>query len=382
MAKLLYYVPEDYGFVSHRFQLAKKMLSLGHEVIVVTRVNEHAEVITSAGFILVELGNSTNKRHSNILRNYVKPEVSYRDIQHDIVHHFSLRMVIMGTMAAKLNGNIRIINAITGLGSIFLSDQLRYRLIKVFIINLLRKLLPKTFVTTQNRDDYRFIEKLSIPKIDLHLILGTGVDVNHYCPVKKHNKAPIVMLPSRMLLHKGIVEFVGAARSLRKKSLNCRFVLVGDSDDSNHSSIGKEQLFLWQEEGWIEWWGHEQDMSKVLAKADIVCLPTYGEGLPKSLLEAASSGIAIVATDVPGCREIVEHGVNGFLVPAKDSESLSLALEQLISDTELQQSMGQKSREKIMASMSSDIVINKTVDLYSECFPKKFKSEKNSNLKL
>ena len=157
-------------------------------------------------------------------------------------------------------------------------------------------------------------------------------------------------------------------------------MLVGDSDDSNPSSIGKEQLFLWQEEGWIEWWGHEQDMSKALAKADIVCLPTYREGLPKSLLEAASSGIAIVATDVPGCREIVEHGVNGFLVAAKDSDGLSLALEQLISDRELRQKMGQKSREKILASMSSDIVINKTVDLYSDCFPNKFQSEKNSNL--
>ena len=336
MAKLLYYVPEDYGFVSHRFQLAKKMLSLGHEVIVVTRVNEHAEVITSAGFMLVELGNATNKRHSNILRNFLKLIMIYRDVQPDIVHHFSLRMVIMGTMAAKLNGNIRIINAITGLGSIFLSDQLRYRLIKVFVINLLRKLLPKTFVTTQNRDDYRFIEKLSIPKIDLHLILGTGVDINHYYPVKKHNKVPIVMLPSRMLLHKGIVEFVGAARSLRKKFLNCRFVLVGDSDDSNHSSIGKEQLFSWQEEGWIEWWGHKQNMPEVLKLAHIVALPSYREGLPKVLLEAASIGRALVTTNVPGCREIVRDGVNGFLVQVKESKCLAEAIQKLILNLKIQ----------------------------------------------
>tara|TARA_B000000460_G_C21533782_1_gene402153 strand:+ start:1611 stop:2759 length:1149 start_codon:yes stop_codon:yes gene_type:complete len=380
MAKLLYYVPEDYGFVSHRFQLAQKMLSMGHEVIVVTKVNEHAEAIASAGFKLVELGNATNKRHSNILRNFLKLILIYRDIQPDIVHHFSLRMIIMGTMAAKLNGNIRIINTITGLGSIFIYDHFRYRLIKFFVIKFLRKLLPKTYVTVQNRDDYHFIEKLSIPKINLHLILGTGVDVNRYYPVKKYNKVPIVILPSRMLWHKGIQEFVAAARSLQKKSLNCRFVLVGDSDDSNPSSIGKEQLFLWQEEGCIEWWGHEEDMLNALAKADIVCLPTYREGLPKSLLEAASSGIAIVATDVPGCREIVEHGVNGFLVPAKNSDGLSLALEQLISDRELRQKMGRKSREKILASLSSDIVINKTVDLYSDCFPNKFQSEKNSNL--
>jgi len=364
MKKILFVVPEDYGFVSHRMLLARKMISLGWKVVVSTRVNQHADTIRESGVELLTIGSTQDKRHSSSIKTIAKLINIYRHERPDIVHHFTIRMVILGSIAAKFVKSQAVVNTITGLGSAFIYNGIKYRVIRCVVSAVLRILLPSSIITVQNHDDYKFIKKLGISEEKIHLILGSGVDVARYSPVKKNNQIPLVILPSRMLWVKGVGEFVEAARVLKNQSIKCRCILVGDNDDDNPASISNKQLSYWQDEGIVEWWGHSDDMEGVLSKADIICLPSYREGLPKSLLEAAASGLPIITTDVPGCREVVEHKVNGFLVPPQDYENLVRTLKVLIEDKKIRLKMGKMGRKKALSELSSAIIDHQKIDLY------------------
>ena len=364
MSKILYLVPEDYGFISHRLELAIDCQKLGHEIIVVTRCSEYANAILKNNFKLIEINQKKNERHSNLIKNLLNLISIYRSEKPDIVHHFTLRMIILGTIAAKFSNKTKIINTITGLGSAFIYETYKYKVIRKIISIILRFLLPGSLVTVQNNDDYNYVKNLGVHSNSISLILGSGVDTKKYFPVNKTNLIPLVVLPSRMLWVKGVNEFVIAAKLLLDDGIICRFALVGDKDENNPSSVSEQTLLSWEKDEHIEWWGHHKDMISVLGKADIVCLPTYREGLPKSLLEAASAAIPIVTTNVPGCREVVEDGYNGLLVPPKDPKQLSIALKKLITSKDLRDTMGANGRKKILDSLSSKIVIAKTIELY------------------
>ena len=174
------------------------------------------------------------------------------------------------------------------------------------------------------------------------------------------------MLLSRMLYDKGIVEFVEAARLLREKGQKARFVLVGNPDLENRGSVSLTKLEEWQRDGLVEWWGHSDDVAGCYNQAAIACLPSYREGLPKSLLEAAACGLPIVTTDVPGCREVVNHEDNGLLVPVKNSIALAEALRDLLKNSELRQKMGKRSREIVEKKFDVKIVIDATLSVYRE----------------
>jgi len=179
----------------------------------------------------------------------------------------------------------------------------------------------------QNPDDVRLFVSLGLAREDsIRLIRGSGVDTQRYAPALEPDGAPLVVLPARMLWDKGVGEFVAAARELRSCGVDARFALVGDADMENPASIPRRQLKEWTDEGVVEWWGQRDDMPNVFCQSALVCLPSYREGLPKALLEAASCGRAIVTSDVPGCREIVCHGDNGLLVPGRDAAALAAFL--------------------------------------------------------
>jgi glycosyltransferase involved in cell wall biosynthesis len=185
-----------------------------------------------------------------------------------------------------------------------------------------------------------------------------------YAPVPEPEGVPIVVLPARMLWDKGVREFVEAAALLRQRGVSARFVLVGDPDGENPASVPEAQLADWQRQGVVECWGRREDIPQVLARSNIVCLPSYREGLPKSLLEAASSGRAIVTTDVPGCREVVRDGDNGILVEARNSKALADGLQRLLVDPVLRQRMGQRGRERVMSEFSQEIVVSRVMSVY------------------
>ncbi len=199
------------------------------------------------------------------------------------------------------------------------------------------------------------------------LIRGSGVDIQHFSPQPEPPGIPLVVLPARMLWDKGVGEFVAAARTLQAKGLRARFALVGDSDNENPASVPASQLRAWENEGVIEWWGWKENMDEVYAQAAIVCLPSYREGVPKTLIEAAACGRPIVTSDVPGCREVVRHGENGLLVPARDAGALAEALTDLLQSPNTRSEMGIRSRAIAEKEFSMELVISQTFAFYQSC---------------
>jgi len=367
--KILYLVAEDWYFCSHRLQLACAVRKEGYEVVVATRVTSHGDEITRHGLKLIPIG--MRRRGLNPLyelSSLLELIRIYRRECPDIVHHVALKPVIYGSLAASITGVPAKINALAGLGYIFSSDSIKARILRPIVRLMFRGLLnrPNSQVILQNPDDMGVLLQERIIRAECaRLIRGAGVDLHTFSVTPESDDIPIVLLASRMLWDKGVGEFVEAAHHLRNQGVIARFVLVGEGDPDNPGSIPDTQLQQWQEEGAVEWWGREKDMADVMRQAHVVCLPSYREGLPKVLLEAAASGRPIVTSDAPGCREIVKHGENGSLVPVKQSKSLADALEHLISDPHLRQQMGKRGREIVESEFSSDQVIKETLALYS-----------------
>jgi glycosyltransferase involved in cell wall biosynthesis len=199
------------------------------------------------------------------------------------------------------------------------------------------------------------------------MIRSAGVDIRKFTPRPESKGSPLVILPARLLWDKGVGEFVTAARQLRAAGLRARFALVGDNDDGNPASVHVVQLQDWQKENVIEWWGWKENMADVYAQAAIVCLPSYREGVPITLIEAAACGRPIVTSDVPGCREVVRHGENGLLVPARDAGALAEALKKLLLSPNTRSEMGRRGRIIAERDFSIDFVISQTFSVYQSC---------------
>jgi len=224
---------------------------------------------------------------------------------------------------------------------------------------------PNSKVIFQNSDDQHYMIEQGICHADATvLIRGSGVDIHQFRPAKKPAKTLKIIMAGRLLWHKGVGDFVEAARILRDKS-NLTFVVVGEVDHGNPTTVSEQQLQHWKAEGLIEWWRWRDDMPAVLAKAQIVCLPSfYGEGVPKILIEAAACGKAIITTDIPGCREIVQHDVNGLLVSPQQPVELASAILQLSKDSDARQRYGQNGRELVEREFSLERVVNETMTVY------------------
>jgi glycosyltransferase involved in cell wall biosynthesis len=370
MKTIVYFVSEDWYFCSHRLSIARKALAEGFKVVVVTRVSKHRDVIKSEGF---ELAPIEIKRGSFNLflefKTLITIYLYYKKYKPDIVHHVAIKPVIYGTLVARLIGSIKVVNAMAGLGFIFISNKKRVKLLRFFVHQLFRFLFnnKNSQLILQNKDDLGYFLKNKLVNNDnVTIVRGSGVDIKKFIPADESTGVPIVMLASRMLWDKGVGEFVNAAKILKQKGIRVRFVLVGDSDPENPASISNTQLSEWHELGIVEWWGERGNMHEMLTQAHIVCLPSYREGLPKVLLEAASCGRPIIATDVPGCREIVRDGENGILVPLKDPDLLASAIKELINNPEKRKSMGKNGRRLVEREFSEGIVVSQTLKVYQE----------------
>lgn len=369
--KLLYFVTEDWYFYSHRLALAEAAARNGFNVAVVTRVSRHKDRITARGIrvIPVSLRRSGINPFQELHFIWTLYRI-YRLEKPDIVHHVAMKPVLEGTVAAYMAGVPSIINAVAGLGYIFSASSPKARLLKLIIAPALKTLLrsKRCNVIVQNNDDMNELTKRSIAiNTRTTLIRGSGVDTNIFMPTVRKNDVPIVLLASRMLWAKGVGEFVELARLSKQRNVAARFILAGEPDPENHDSVSSSELESWHENGDVEWWGRKDSMQDVFCLVDIVCLPTtYGEGVPKVLIEAAACGLPIVTTDVPGCREIVQHGNNGFLVPPGDNEALYDAVKSLLDDSVLRSEMGIRGRALVMSGFSIEHVINKTMNLYRQ----------------
>jgi len=366
MAKLLFVVTEDWYFVSHRLPLAIAALNQGYEVVVAAREGKSADVIRGAGIRLAPL--QLSRRMGNPLAEVLMLWHLYRQERPDLVHHVALKPVMFGALARLLAGVPAQVNAVAGLGWLFTTSRRLVRLIRPLIRRILAALLdrPSSITIVQNPEDFAVLNNAGIRKQRLCLIPGAGVDTVSFHPAPVPEGQVCIMLVSRMLRDKGVGEFVEAASILAGKGVKARFILVGDPDSANPASIPESVLRDWHGKNGVEWWGRREDMAKVWQSAHIACLPSYREGMPKSLLEASACGLPIVTTDVPGCRDVVNDGVEGLLVPARDAAALAAAIGWLIDDAQERSRMGENSRARAIGEFSQEKIIARTLAVYGE----------------
>lgn len=376
---ILFFVTEDWYFLSHRLPLALEALSRGWDVHVLTKVNPQTPDISDYGIVVhpLDLNRSGLNPISDIKAIFDIQRV-YRLVQPDIVHHVALKPVIYGTFAARTTSKTRIVNALAGLGFVFSGQSKKARSLRVMVRQQLRYALTRQGASAivQNPDDAAVLARID-PRIvkQTRLIRGSGVDTEVFHPrpeIKNNTNTVVFALPARLNEDKGVSNFVGMARRLSTfPGARLRFALIGRPDPSNPSAVTETQLQAWEREGVVELWGHQKDMVAALHQVDVVVLPsTYGEGLPKSLLEAASCAIPVITTDTVGCREAVAHGETGLLVRPNDEVALDDAARLVAGDEDLRRVMGQAGREYVIKHFAIERVVEATFHVYGELLAK------------
>jgi glycosyltransferase involved in cell wall biosynthesis len=345
--RLLFIVNVDWFFLSHRLPLAIAARDAGFEVHVATALTGPAEAIERHGLKLHAL---TMDRRSagpmDALALLLAMRALMRQLQPQVVHLVTIKPVLLGGLAARWCGIPVVVAAISGLGFVFTAQGALAHARRLIVGWLYRLALarPGVHVIFQNTADQALLQRhAGIRAEQSVLIRGSGVDLSLWREQPQPPGPPVVLLASRLLKDKGVREFVVAARRLHGHA-GARFVLVGDVDTGNPTSIAPGQLAQWVGEGAVEWWGHRSDMRAVLASAHIVVLPSYREGLPKVLIEAAACGRAVVTTDVPGCRDAILPDDTGLLVAPRDASALVTAIRQLLDDPARRNAMGHAGR--------------------------------------
>ena len=368
--KIIMLANTDWYLYNFRLSLARELRAQGHQILLLSPPGTFQKFIQEDGFEWMPF--PISRQGVNPFREVyalIRLVHLYRQLQPDIVHHFTVKPVIYGSLAAHVLGIKRIINSITGLGHLFIDPGFITQVLQGVTKSLYRASLRDTQVIFENPEDRDiFIQKRLVKAEQAHLILGTGVDVKKFQPSDKSEHTPVVLFSSRMLITKGLLEYMEAVRILKQAGLKARFALAGTTDPGNPASLSTRKIESWKESGLVEWWGWQEDMPATLAQADIFCLPSYREGVPNALLEACACGLPIVTTDVPGCRDVVTHGVNGLLVPARNAVKLAQALEILLNDPQLRQMMGMAGRVVAINKFSLTKVNAETLAIYKIFF--------------
>ena len=369
--RLLLLLNDEKYFQVHRLDHARAAKAAGMEVLVATHLETDGRWIEKEGFQYLPSPFVKGIRHPlKDLSAVVRLARLYRRAKPDIVHHFAMKPILYGSWAARLAGVHAVTNTFAGLGTIYAKNGLITRVLRAGVTAGLRSALAirNSRVLFENQADReRMVQAKVVQSERTAVVGGTGVDVEKFRPKAEAEGVPVVLLACRMLWDKGVGDFVQAARFLKEQEVPARFVLVGTPDPDNPSSISKGQLLSWQRDGAIEWWGYRDDMPDVLASSHIVALPTfYGEGLPRILLEAAACGKPIIATNIPGCAEVVRSGSNGLLIPPKHPHALAEAMKALIQNPSLRRTMGEKGRDIVMREFSVPSVSGQVLAIYRE----------------
>jgi len=293
----------------------------------------------------------------------------YRRVRPTLVHLITIKPVLYGGIAARLAGIKSVVSAVSGLGTVFLADSAVARIRRGLVTRLYRAAFKQKHLAVifQNPDDRDALLGLNALKYEqARMIRGSGVGLADYPYVPEPEGKTVVVMAARLLRDKGVFEFVDAARLLQERGLSVEMRLVGSPDPGNTTSVTQQELDQWESEGHVELLGYRKDIAAQYAVANIVCLPSYREGLPKSLVEAAACGRAVVTTDVPGCRDAITPGLTGLLVPVKDSVALADAIQSLIKDPEMRNSMGQAGRALAEEAFTIEKIVEQHMDIYRD----------------
>jgi glycosyltransferase involved in cell wall biosynthesis len=365
--RLLYVVSEDYAFLLHRLPMARAAREAGFEVHVATNVNKRASEIEAEGFVLHPI---------RFRRGGLSPFVAVPtalairrivgEVKPDVVHHVGLQCCVLGSLAA-LGNDVPLVNAVTGLGYIFTSVNWRTRLLRQGIVWLLPLLLNRTssFVLVQNPDDRAALLGVGVKQVRMTLIPGSGIDTDTLQPLPEPQGTITFGFAGRLLADKGVRAIVAAHQILRDRGYSYNLLIAGNPDPVNPASIALSEVQQWAQTPGFTWLGHIDDIASFWRSCHVAVLPSHREGLPVSLLEAAACGRPLVATDAPGCREIVRDRETGLTVPIENPIALAEALARLAQSSELRARYGAAARQLVVDKLSAKIIGSSIVALYN-----------------
>ncbi len=367
LPKILLVANTDWYLYNYRLSLAKYLRQRAFEVILVSPTGRYVPLIQAEGFTWLNwpVGRRSVSPWSEALAIARLLHI-YRQYKPGLVHHFTIKPVLYGSLAAWLSGVPAVVNAITGLGYLFLNDRWLTRMVRSWVLLAYRWLLnrPNTAVIFENEANREQFIRAGLMGADRSwLIEGVGVDVERFSPTPEPEGVPVVLFPARLLREKGIYTLVEAARLLKPRC-SVKFRLAGEVDEGNPGSVRPAEVQQWMEEGLVEWLGWQADMPAVYAQSHLVVLPSWGEGIPTALLEAGACARPVVATDVAGCRDVVVDGFNGLLVPPQDAVALAAAIERLVSDPTLRATLGVAGRERVLQHFTDETINQKTFEVY------------------
>ena len=371
--KFVLFANTDWYLYNFRRNLALSLRDAGHDVLLISPPGPYGGKLRALGLRWQPL--PMDRRSLNPLREAAllwHLWGLFRRERPDLVHGFTIKCAVYGSLAARLAGVPARVNAVAGMGYVFTSNDTRARLLRPVVRILLRLALGGrgARLILQNPEDVALFERAGlVDAAQVRLIAGSGVDCARFAPCEgvRENGAPLrVLLPARLLWDKGIAEFIAAARQLQAQGRAIDFLLAGDPDPGNPAAVPEAELHGWVEEGIVEWLGHVDDMPALFASVDMVVLPSYREGLPKGLIEAAACALPLVTCDVPGCRDVVTDGIDGLLVPPRDANALAAAIARLKDDPGLARRLGDAARAKALARFDERIVIADTLAVYRE----------------
>ena len=367
MTKILLVANTDWYLFRFRLLLAKHLRSQGMEVAFVSPAGSYTGEIEANGFRWVEwyVGRQTINPFGE-LKSILSLIHIFQNERPSLVHLHTIKPVLYGSLAARFVKLSTIVRSITGRGYVFLGRDLRAKFLRPLVKGIYRLMLNADSGATifENQTDRQFFLDESLIHPDRSLVIeGVGVDTDYYSPLPESEGTPAVLMAGRLLWDKGVGVFVEAARLLKQKMDVC-FILVGEVDPGNPASIDLEVVQSWAAEGVVEWWGWQADMRTAFTACQIVTLPSLSEGIPTILLEAAACGRPIVATNVPGCRDVVQDGINGLLVPPNDPDRLASALAKLLTNPLLRSKMSKQTRLLAEQRFSSKHIVAQTLNLY------------------
>ncbi len=376
--KAVLFANTEWYLYNFRLSLAIALRDAGQDVLLVSPPGPYGEKLQAMGFRWIAA--PMQRRSLNPLRELALVlwlRRLLRQERADLVHGFTIKCAVYGSLAARLAGVPARVNAVAGMGYVFTSGELKARVLRPVVRAVMRVALGGRGVRLilQNPDDVKLFERARIvASSTVRLIPGSGVDCERFAPgaegARRAGAARFrVLLASRLLWDKGVAEFIDAARRLRSEDRAIDFLLAGDPDPGNPASVPEATVRAWVEEGLVQWLGHVDDMPALFHAVDAVALPSYREGLPKGLIEAAACGLPLVTTDAPGCREVVTHEVDGLLVPSHDSEALAQAIARLQDDPAFATRLGASARAKALAEFDERIIVGRTIDVYRELIP-------------
>ncbi|MDF1749463.1 MAG: glycosyltransferase family 4 protein [Alphaproteobacteria bacterium] len=366
---ILYLVTEDWYFWSHRLPFARAARDAGATVIVACRFTDHRDRILAEGFTVRDIPfDRSGLNPIRDMKTYQAIAALYRQERPDLVHHVAMKPVLYGGLAAANTKVSAVVNAMAGLGFLFIAKGLKITLLRPVVECAFGWLNNRknTHLIVQNGDDAALFETRMHVKPDrIVVIRGSGVDIDRFYPTPEPPGTPVAVCVSRMLWDKGIGELVEAARLLKQRGVDITIRLVGPTD-ANPASIPAADLKAWQDEGVVEVAGPSSDIPGIYGSAHIAVLPSYREGLPKSLLEGAACARPVIATDVPGCREICRDGETGLRVQLKSVTPLADALQKLAEDPALRRQLGKGARHAVETDFAESIVVAETMALYKK----------------